>query len=110
MPSHDTCEPTANLQALLEKYFRLLPQYQGVPLSQLKFRRLLFGGFPCYQDAPLRPQFDRILQVSQHLCRALYAEVKSKDPACEMQCCLVVLSTAFSTWISESDCYVCLRI
>lgn len=51
------------LQALLEKYFRLLPQYQGVPLSQLKFRRLLFGGFPCYQDSPLQPQFDRILQA-----------------------------------------------
>ena len=51
------------MQALLEKYFRLLPVYQGVPLAQLKFRRLLFGGFPCYQDAPLRPHFDRILQV-----------------------------------------------
>ena len=53
-------------QALLEKYFRLLPQYQGVPLERLNFRRVLFGGFPCYQDAPLKTQFDRVLQVPSH--------------------------------------------
>ena len=55
----------------------MLPEYQGVPLAQLKFRRLLFGGFPCYQDAPLRPHFDRILQV----CRPM------PDPyASELNC------------------------
>jgi hypothetical protein len=63
------------VQALLEKYFRLLPQYQGVPLAQLKFRRLLFGGFPCYRDAPLRPQFDRVLQVCQQRFHPLHHEM-----------------------------------
>jgi lycopene cyclase CruP len=50
-------------QALLERYFELLPSYQGVPLADLKFKRVLFGGFPCYSAAPLQPQFDRIVQV-----------------------------------------------
>lgn len=37
---------------------------QGIPLSNLKFRRLLFGGFPCYPDAsPLPPAFDRVMQI-----------------------------------------------
>lgn len=54
-------------QELLEKYFRLLPRYQGVPLVQLKLRRVLFGGFPCYADSPLKTQFDRVLQVSRLL-------------------------------------------
>jgi len=36
-----------------------------VPLAQLKLRRVLFGGFPCYADAPLKTQFDRVLQVSR---------------------------------------------
>ena len=52
------------MQALLERYFELLPQYQGVPLDQLTFRRVLFAGFPCYADGPLRPAFPRILQVA----------------------------------------------
>ena len=51
------------VQALLERYFELLPQYQGVPLDQLTFRRVLFAGFPCYADGPLRPAFPRIVQV-----------------------------------------------
>lgn len=50
-------------QALLQKYFALLPLYQGVPLETLKLKRVLFGAFPCYADAPLQPQFDRVLQV-----------------------------------------------
>ena len=51
------------VQALLDRYFELLPQYQGVPLEALRFRRVLFGAFPTYAASPLRPQFDRILQV-----------------------------------------------
>jgi hypothetical protein len=39
------------------------PGYQGVPLAQLRFKRVLFGGFPCYRDGPLQPHFDRIIQV-----------------------------------------------
>ena len=50
-------------QALLDRYFELLPQYQGVPLDALCFRCVLFGAFPTYTASPLRPQFDRILQV-----------------------------------------------
>ena len=35
-----------------------------MPPSQLRIRRLLYGGFPCYADAsPLAPAFDRVLQI-----------------------------------------------
>lgn len=41
-----------------------LTPWQGVPLEQLRFRRMLFGAFPCYpHSAPLAPAFDRVLQV-----------------------------------------------
>lgn len=36
---------------------------QGIPLDQLKFKRVLFGGFPCYSNGPLAPAFDRVMQV-----------------------------------------------
>eukprot|EP00884_Botryococcus_braunii_P016459 jgi/Botrbrau1/3497/Bobra.341_2s0027.1 len=52
-----------SLTELLDKYFELLPQYTGVPLSTLKVKRALFGGFPCYASTPLQTQFDRVLQV-----------------------------------------------
>jgi len=52
-----------SFEALLQKYFALLPLYQGVPLETLKLKRVLFGAFPCYADAPLQPQFDRVLQI-----------------------------------------------
>lgn len=49
---------------LLDMYLALLPRYQGVELSDLRFKRILLGGFPCYQaNSPLKPAFDRILQV-----------------------------------------------
>ena len=51
------------LQAMLDRYFELLPEYVGKPLEQLKFKRILFAGLPCYQDGPLQTQFDRIVQV-----------------------------------------------
>jgi len=42
----------------------MLPAYQGIPSSQLKFKRMLMGGFPCYtQSSPLTPAFDRVLQI-----------------------------------------------
>ncbi|BDA41128.1 hypothetical protein COCOBI_01-7830 [Coccomyxa sp. Obi] len=59
----DCAKQRPSLQALLDRYFQLMPGYQGVPLSALKFQRVLFGGFPCYSNSPLQPQFDRILQV-----------------------------------------------
>jgi lycopene cyclase CruP len=38
------------LEALFEEYLRLLPEYQGVELGQLKFQRALFGYFPTYRQ------------------------------------------------------------
>lgn len=52
-----------SFEDLLKRYFELLPQYQGVPLEDLKLRRVLFGAFPCIADSPLQPKFDRVLQV-----------------------------------------------
>jgi hypothetical protein len=51
-------------QGLLDRYFELLPGYQNCSLADLSFKRVLFGGFPCYSSSPLQPQFDRIIQAS----------------------------------------------
>ena len=51
------------LQAMLDRYFELLPRVCGMPLDFLSFRRFLFAGLPSYGSSPLRPGFDRILQV-----------------------------------------------
>lgn len=51
------------LEALFEEYLRLLPEYQGVELSQLKFQRALFGFFPTYRQSPLKTPWNRILPV-----------------------------------------------
>ncbi|GLC52765.1 hypothetical protein PLESTB_000665700 [Pleodorina starrii] len=50
-------------EQLLDTYFEMLPQYQGLPLDQLRFKRVLFGGFPCYSNGPLQPAFDRVMQI-----------------------------------------------
>jgi lycopene cyclase CruP len=42
---------------------RLLPEYQQVELSQLEFKRFLFGFFPSYQRSPLQSPWQRILFV-----------------------------------------------
>lgn len=52
-----------NLEALFEEYLRLLPEYQGVELQQLKFQRALFGFFPSYRQSPLPTPWPRILPV-----------------------------------------------
>ncbi|GIL77743.1 hypothetical protein Vretimale_6651 [Volvox reticuliferus] len=51
------------LAAMLEDYWRLMPQYQGVQLEDVTFKRVLFGFFPTFKDTPLRPSFDRVIQV-----------------------------------------------
>ena len=51
------------LEALFEDYFRLMPEYQGVALSQLKLQRALFGFFPSYRQSPLKTPWNRILPV-----------------------------------------------
>jgi len=38
------------LETLFAEYLRLLPEYQGVELSQLKLQRALFGFFPAYSQ------------------------------------------------------------
>ena len=53
------------MQGLLDRYFELLPRYQSCSLTDLKIKRVLFGGFPCYSSSPLQPQFDRIIQACQ---------------------------------------------
>ncbi|KAG2452103.1 hypothetical protein HYH02_003137 [Chlamydomonas schloesseri] len=50
-------------EALLDTYFQMLPEYQNIPLEQLKWKRVLFGGFPCYSNGPLAPAFDRVMQI-----------------------------------------------
>ncbi|MBV8884182.1 MAG: hypothetical protein JO235_09325 [Chroococcidiopsidaceae cyanobacterium CP_BM_RX_35] len=51
------------LEALFDEYLRLLPEYQGVELSQLQLKRALFGFFPSYRQSPLRSPWSRILPV-----------------------------------------------
>ncbi|MBE8969776.1 FAD-binding oxidoreductase [Nostocales cyanobacterium LEGE 12452] len=50
-----------SLEAMFEEYLRLLPEYQGVELSNLKFQRALFGFFPTYRQSPLKTSWNRIL-------------------------------------------------
>ncbi len=52
-----------SLEALFNDYFELMPQYQQVELEQLTFRRALFGILPSYRNSPLKPAWNRILQV-----------------------------------------------
>ncbi|MBD2186866.1 FAD-dependent oxidoreductase [Pseudanabaena mucicola] len=48
---------------LMEDYLVWLPQYQGVELEKIEFKRVLFGFFPSYKQNPLQTPWDRILQV-----------------------------------------------
>lgn len=52
-----------SLETLFEEYFRLLPDYQNVDVSQLQFQRALFGFFPCYRQSPLPSRWDRVLAM-----------------------------------------------
>ena len=52
-----------SLEFLLDEYFRLLPQYQNIELSQLTFKRFLFGFFPSYRNSPLRLPWNRVLAI-----------------------------------------------
>ncbi len=59
----DSAAERQSLEALFDDYFELLPEYQGIERSQLDFKRALFGVLPCYRQSPLKPGWDRILQV-----------------------------------------------
>ena len=52
-----------SLEFFFEEYLRLLPEYQGIELSQIEFKRVLFGFFPSYRDSPIRMPWSRILPV-----------------------------------------------
>ncbi|GJP54272.1 hypothetical protein CLOM_g13381 [Closterium sp. NIES-68] len=53
-----------SLEAMLELYWRLMPQYQGIDsIDSVAVQRVLFGFFPTFRDSPLRPAFDRVIQV-----------------------------------------------
>ena len=44
-----SCRPS--LEAMLEEYWRLMPQYQATDLDALEPMRILFGFFPTYRQA-----------------------------------------------------------
>eukprot|EP00258_Populus_trichocarpa_P011911 XP_002321142.3 uncharacterized protein LOC7468518 [Populus trichocarpa] len=50
------------LEELLEDFWDLMPEYQGVSLDNLEILRVIYGIFPTYRDSPLPAAFDRILQ------------------------------------------------
>jgi len=51
-----------SLETLFDEYFRLLPSYQHVELSQLQFQRALFGFFPSYRHS-LKLNWNRVLPI-----------------------------------------------
>ena len=52
-----------SLEAFFEDYLKLMPEYQNVELSQLDFKRALFGFFPSYRESPLKTPWRGILPV-----------------------------------------------
>ncbi|NDJ16027.1 FAD-binding oxidoreductase [Myxacorys almedinensis A] len=52
-----------SIEEFFEEYLRLLPKYQNITLSQLHWKRALFGFFPCYRESPLNLSWNRILPV-----------------------------------------------
>ena len=52
-----------SLEALFDDYWALLPDYQGVSLTDLTVKRALFGFFPCYRESPLHFPWGRMLPV-----------------------------------------------
>ncbi|NEQ21718.1 MAG: FAD-binding oxidoreductase, partial [Microcoleus sp. SIO2G3] len=59
----DTHPERPSLKFFFEEYLRLLPEYQGVELSHIKWKRVLFGFFPSYRNSPIRMPWNRILPV-----------------------------------------------
>ncbi|KAF3443431.1 hypothetical protein FNV43_RR13113 [Rhamnella rubrinervis] len=50
------------LEELLEEYWDLMQDYQGVSLDDLKIQRVIYGIFPTFRDSPLPAAFNRVLQ------------------------------------------------
>ncbi|KAK3184413.1 hypothetical protein Dsin_031699 [Dipteronia sinensis] len=50
------------LEELLEAFWDLMPEYQGVSLDNLEILRVVYGIFPTYRDSPLPAAFNRVIQ------------------------------------------------
>ncbi|XP_052736846.1 uncharacterized protein LOC108336390 isoform X1 [Vigna angularis] len=50
------------LEELLDEYWDLMPEYQGVSLDNLEILRVIYGIFPTYRESPLPASFNRVLQ------------------------------------------------
>lgn len=59
----DTHPDRFSLEFFMEEYLRLLPEYQNIELSQLNFKRFLWGFFPSYRQSPLKSPWDRLLFI-----------------------------------------------
>lgn len=59
----DADERRPSMVNMMDDYWRLMPQYQNVDLDDIEPQRILFGFFPTYRASPLKPQWDRIVQV-----------------------------------------------
>jgi len=59
----DADESRPTFEQLLEDYWDLMPDYQGVELDNIEVLRVLYGFFPTYRDSPLPAQHDRIVQI-----------------------------------------------
>ncbi|MEW5307740.1 MAG: hypothetical protein WDW36_010116 [Sanguina aurantia] len=68
----DATPERPSFESLLDTYFELLPAYQKMEkttlASDLHYKRVLFGGFPCYNSGPLVPAFDRVMQIGDASC------------------------------------------
>lgn len=68
----DATPERPSFESLLDTYFELLPSYQKMEkttlASDLHYKRVLFGGFPCYNSGPLVPAFDRVMQIGDASC------------------------------------------
>lgn len=53
-----------SLVSMMEDYWRLMPEYQGISsLDELEIQRVLFAFFPTFKASPLPSAWDRICQV-----------------------------------------------
>lgn len=65
MFAYSDASPTRpSFDQIFSTFLTDLENYQGVNAKDVTFKRILLGGFPCYsKNVPLKPSFDRIIQV-----------------------------------------------
>eukprot|EP00890_Picochlorum_soloecismus_P001882 jgi/Picsp_1/2695/NSC_00925-R1_fad dependent oxidoreductase len=60
----DACPSRPGFKQLLEIFLEKIEIYQDLKLEDIHFKRILMGGFPSYsKNIPLKPKFDRIIQI-----------------------------------------------